>query len=491
MMMKRLLKTPFAVSFACLFEFFFCQYQLNAQCAGFPATIADADCSGGGSMSNNMNANSGTYGYCGSPSSSASFSGIQLNGATLRICGNATLGFGSWNSGSLVISCGATVTINSNVTLNNSCGIVNYGTLIINGSLTFQNANNFVYNESPTSKMTVTGSINFPSNNGTNGYLRNAGYIKVGGTYNAYAGVQTCFLNGGRMECTNFVYMDQNANCNGVAGNRFTFGSASGSCILRYTGSASLYKVFTNDSRWNIYQASGSTQTIQPPCNGNATGWGSANVVSSAPVLTVPSGEQPCNTITCLTLPVELLKFFALPSGDDVVLSWATATETNCDHFSIERSSDGLTWKEIATVPGSGNSSQRKDYSYTDSYPGKGITYYRLLQQDYNGQRRSFEPVYVDLKERNVFSSTIFPVPSSTGDVTLSLSGVDVAGLRIEVRNMMGELVPADVILQHEYNPETGQQYLIRLPQNGQIFLITVFDGQSILARHKAYVLKD
>jgi hypothetical protein len=479
MMMKRLLKTPFVLFLACLFELLFCEYQLNAQCAGFPATSADADCSGGAS------------GYCGSSSSSASFSGINLNGATLRICGNATLGFGSWNSGSLVISCGATVTINSNVTLNNSCGIVNYGTLLINGSLTFQNANNFVYNELSTSKMTVTGNINFPTNNGTNGYLKNAGYIKVGGAYNASGGVQTCFLNGGRLECNNFVYMDQNANCNGVAGNRFTFGSASGSCILRYTGSASLYKVFTNDSRWNIYQANSSTQTIQAPCNGNATGWGSATLVSSAPALTVPSGEQPCNTITCLTLPVELLKFFALPSGDAVVLSWATATEANCDHFSIERSSDGLSWKEIATVPGSGNSSERKDYNYTDSHPGKGITYYRLSQHDDNGQSHYFEAVSVDLKERMGFSSAIFPVPSSTGHVTLSLSGADVAGLRIEVRNMMGELVSADVIPEHGYDQEKRQDYTIRLPQSGQVFLITVFDGQSVLARHKAYVLKD
>jgi hypothetical protein len=489
--MKCLLKTPFFLMIACLCGLLFFQQPLRAQCAGFPATIADADCSGGGSMSNNMNANGGTYGYCGSASSSASFTGINLNGATLRICGNTTLGFGSWNSGSLVVSCGATVTINSNLTLNSSCGIVNYGTLIINGSLSFQNSNNFVYNESPTSKMTVTGNINFPSNNGTNGYVKNAGYIKVGGSYNAYAGVQTCFLNGGRMECTNFVYMDQNANCNGVAGNRFTFGSASGSCILRYTGSANLYKAFTNDNRWNIYQASGSTQAIANPCNGNTTGWGSANVVSSAPAITVPSGEQPCNTITCLTLPVELLKFFALPSGDAVILSWATATETNCDYFSVERSSDGLSWKEITTVPGNGNSSQRNDYSYTDSYPGKGITYYRLLQHDYNGKRHSFEPVYVDLKGRPVFSSSLFPVPSSTGDVTLSLTGADVADLRMEVRNMMGELVPADIIPIHEYNSESGQHYLIRLPQNGQVFLITVLDGQNILARHKAYVLKD
>ncbi len=489
-MIKFLLKnSPVSFFIGLLSACLFASPVSRAQCAGFPATIADADCSGGASMSNNMNANSGTYGYCGSSSSSASFSGINLNGATLRICGNTTLGFGSWNSGSLVVSCGATVTINSNVTLNSGCGIVNYGTLIINGSLTFQNNNNFVYNELSTSKMTISGNINFPSNNGTNGYLKNAGYIKVGGAYNAYAGVRTCFLNGGRLECTNFVYMDQNANCNGVVGNRFTFGSSTGSCIFRYTNSATLYKVFTSDNRWNIYQATGSSQTIAPPCNGNATGWGSATVVASAPAITVPSGEQPCNTITCLTLPVELLKFFALPSARSVVLSWATATETNCRYFAIERSTDMLNWKHIATVPGSGNSSERKDYSYTDTDPEVGIAYYRLSQHDYNGQSRYFDPVYAEQNDPRTFASLVFPVPSPTGEVTLGISGIAEAALHIEVRNLLGELVPADVVRKPLYS-DKEDQYTIRLPEAEQVFFITVSDGQTVKARHRVYVLK-
>lgn len=488
--MLYLLKIIRVLIFVCLTAIPF-QTPLLAQCPGFPATIPDADCNGGASMSNNMNANSGTYGYCGSSSSSASFSGINLNGATLRICGNTTLGFGTWNSGSLVVSCGATVTINSSITLNNSCGIVNYGTLIINGSLTFQNSNNFVYNELSTSKMTVTGNINFPSNNGTNGYLKNAGYIKVGGNYNAYAGVQTCFMNGGRLECNNFVYMDQNANCNGVSGNRFTFGSASGSCIFRYINTATLYKTFTNDNHWNVYQAGGSTQAIAAPCNSNATGWGSAVILAAAPALTVPSGEQPCNTTTCLTLPVELLKFFALRSGDAVVLSWATATETNCDHFSIQRSSDMQNWIQIATLPGNGNTSSRRDYSFTDHDAATGLNYYRLSQHDFNGKVHYFAPVYADKKQETSFSSGLFPVPSFTGDVMLSVSGAGFADLRIEVRNTMGELVSADVIAEHDHEQEVGQRYRIRLPQNGQVFLITVSDGQVVLAKHKAWVLKE
>jgi hypothetical protein len=337
--------------------------------------------------------------------------------------------------------------------------------------------------------MTISGNINFPSNNGTNGYLKNAGYIKVGGAYNAYAGSQTCFLNGGRLECNSFVYMSQNDNCNGVVGNRFTFGSSGGSCIFRYLNNATLYKVFTSDSRWQIYQAGGSSQAIAPSCNGNATGWGNATVVASAPVITAPSGEQPCNTITCLTLPVELLRFVAQPSAGVVVLSWATATETNCEYFAIERSTDMLNWKQIATVPGSGSSSGRKDYSYTDTDPEKGIVYYRLSQHDYNGQSRYFDPVYAESNAPGIVSSAVFPVPSHTGEVTLAVSGIAEAALHIELRNLLGELVPADVVRSPAYSNKEGQ-YTIRLPEAEQVFVITVFDGQNVAARHRVYSLK-
>lgn len=455
-----------------------------AQCAGFPATIADADCSGGSAMSNNMNANSGTYGYCGSSSTSASFNGINLNGATLRICGNTTLGFGSWNSGSLVISCGATVTINGNLTLNGSSGIVNYSTLRINGSLNYQNANNFVYNESATSRITVTGNINLPTNNGTNGYLRNAGYIKVGGTFNAGGGTMVCFMDGGRLECNNFTYMDQNANCNGVPGDRFTFGSASGSCIFRYINGATLYKAFTTDSRWNVYQASGSSQTIAAPCNGNATGWGSATILASAPAITAPSGEQPCNTITCLTLPVEMLHCKVRPSGDHMILSWQTATESNSRAFLVERSNDALQWTQIASIPAAGNSIERQTYSYTDLQPLAGINYYRLVQQDANDRRHYFEPVYANSSGRSTFSSVLFPVPSNDRYVTLEVSGNTLNDLRIDVRNLLGE--PVNAGIPNADTSGTTQRYQLSLPGEGQVFFITVWHGNTLLAKHKA-----
>ena len=84
-------------------------------------------------------------------------------------------------------------------------------------------------------------------------------------------------------------------------------------------------------------------------------------------------------------LPVELLYFKGLLADKTVNLAWATATEINNDHFTIERSADGQNFYELANVKGAGNSVTVQNYSYDDKEPLTGISYYRLKQTDING----------------------------------------------------------------------------------------------------------
>lgn len=85
-------------------------------------------------------------------------------------------------------------------------------------------------------------------------------------------------------------------------------------------------------------------------------------------------------------LPIELVNFSSQCSGNSVLVNWSTATETNNSHFTLQRSEDGINFRDIAVVQGAGNSSQLLSYSFTDSEPVSGTVYYRLKQTDYNGQ---------------------------------------------------------------------------------------------------------
>ena len=83
-------------------------------------------------------------------------------------------------------------------------------------------------------------------------------------------------------------------------------------------------------------------------------------------------------------VPVELASFTASTIGNDVHLSWNTATEKNNSGFEIERSRDNKSFSKIGFVQGHGTTSDSKVYSFVDKSVNSRM-YYRLKQVDYNG----------------------------------------------------------------------------------------------------------
>lgn len=84
-------------------------------------------------------------------------------------------------------------------------------------------------------------------------------------------------------------------------------------------------------------------------------------------------------------LPVELLHFDARPEEAEVLCTWATATETNNDFFTVERSADGETFSDIGEVDGAGQSQATVAYAFSDDAPLDGLSYYRLRQTEVDG----------------------------------------------------------------------------------------------------------
>jgi len=86
------------------------------------------------------------------------------------------------------------------------------------------------------------------------------------------------------------------------------------------------------------------------------------------------------------TAPVSLIDFSAMKSNDNVLLQWKTTSELDNKGFAVERTSDGITWSELAFLSGHNNSNVINTYSFTDNAPLKGNNYYRLKQLDNNGK---------------------------------------------------------------------------------------------------------
>ncbi|MEM9835208.1 MAG: T9SS type A sorting domain-containing protein, partial [Bacteroidota bacterium] len=87
-----------------------------------------------------------------------------------------------------------------------------------------------------------------------------------------------------------------------------------------------------------------------------------------------------------VALPVEFTDFEARKMGDQVALSWQTATETNNQGFYVEHATDGRTWQELGFIAGAGTTRNEQSYSFIHRTPGQGENYYRLRQVDFDGQ---------------------------------------------------------------------------------------------------------
>ncbi|MFN8154039.1 MAG: hypothetical protein U0Y08_07085 [Bacteroidia bacterium] len=85
-------------------------------------------------------------------------------------------------------------------------------------------------------------------------------------------------------------------------------------------------------------------------------------------------------------LPVEWLYVKAQPSGQSSVnVKWATATETDCDYFTVWKLDQDGSKKPLGMVKGQGTTTQISEYQFSDISPVQGMNYYQISQSDING----------------------------------------------------------------------------------------------------------
>lgn len=140
-------------------------------------------------------------------------------------------------------------------------------------------------------------------------------------------------------------------------------------------------------------------------------------------------------------IPVELASFTATVVDGKVKLDWYTATETNNSGFMIERSQDGVNFKDLYFIGGNGTSTQRNVYSYTDNDVTFGVYYYRLKQIDMDGTVNYLNVVSVDLgSPKSFLLEQNFPNPFNPS-TTISWQSPESGLQTLKVYDMLGNEV--------------------------------------------------
>ena len=182
---------------------------------------------------------------------------------------------------------------------------------------------------------------------------------------------------------------------------------------LRITGNSNAYWNYNTTASYTK-TANGTLTTIGPSAGGDRTSTGdgysvirlnippnTSNIAIDIFTRANSAGEEwwmdnfELHEIVNVPLPVELIYFEGTGYQFFNLLKWSTATEHNSDYFSVQRSSDGFDWSEVVTIQSTGNSTEKTDYTYIDSYLNNGTIYYKLIQYDFDGKYKEYGPISI------------------------------------------------------------------------------------------------
>ena len=212
-----------------------------------------------------------------------------------------------------------------------------------------------------------------------------------------------------------------------------TVGGSNVTLRLQWNGAGEQINTFSPSSAFIAHYIAGSSMWDNIGGTVGADYVESAGITSFSP-FTISSSP------TFAPLPVELLSLDAQCAGDNVIVSWKTASEHNSLNFVLERSEDGTAWSEIQTVAAAGNSNTVLEYAIEDAGAARGVKYYRLIQTDQDGVQKIYGPILSNCgSDNNLFMS--FPNPSDA-DITLVFNNKNIIGsTTLTVRDANGRVV--------------------------------------------------
>jgi hypothetical protein len=197
------------------------------------------------------------------------------------------------------------------------------------------------------------------------------------------------------------------------------------------------------------YDISGTTKWEKQ--GGTGIGGASGYVISSIPVSSfspftfgTEAGVNP--------LPIELLSFAVqIENNEYIKTSWVTASETNNDYFSLERSTDGIHFVTVGTIPSNangGNSTFQLSYTFIDSDKAPGVYYYRLKQTDFDGKFKYSSIITAELNNSNsFFEFDVYPNPTNGLTVNSKITSNHNDKVLIVVVDIFGQELYSNMVI--------------------------------------------
>lgn len=128
---------------------------------------------------------------------------------------------------------------------------------------------------------------------------------------------------------------------------------------------------------------------------------------------------------------------FAEKEKNDILLKWVVQNETNTDHYELQKSSDGIHFKNIGKIMALAGNAPEKKYSFTDLQELFPVNYYRLRIIDHSGADSYSKIIRVNTGAA-VFH--VYPNPADK-EIFTEREGVEGKKLFFTLTDMQGRVI--------------------------------------------------
>ncbi len=136
---------------------------------------------------------------------------------------------------------------------------------------------------------------------------------------------------------------------------------------------------------------------------------------------------------------VSYTKLTATVLNSDIGVEWNVTSELDIKTYEIERSTDGIHFTKVGTIPSSGNSAARVGYTWLDVSPALGTYYYRIRGISNNNVNG-----HSNVAQVKIIKSTpvmyVFPNPVAENVIQLQMNGMLPGVYEVRLLNYLGQV---------------------------------------------------
>jgi hypothetical protein len=183
-----------------------------------------------------------------------------------------------------------------------------------------------------------------------------------------------------------------------------------------------------------------------------------------------------------VALPVKFIYFRGKADKTNVLLEWGTMSELNNKYFVVERSANGLNFKELGRVSANqSTTTSAQNYNLVDREP-TAVNYYRLYQIDIDGRKTYYKTIVVKMD----LPSNLSMIGYVNGNnIVAKVTGATAGKAMLSLYALDGRKIANKEIL---LTTETSN-YNINKPQQKGVYLISIVSRTGEIVNSKIIVL--